>query len=116
MFIGAIAAWGALGLDQHKATRALVEAAGACETRHEVHIGCYGWYEPSLVFYCRREVRRLTLEDDVREHLQCPLPAFLFVPADLWQHLEARVEGPHRILARRWDLYRNCEVLVVGNR
>lgn len=115
-FVGGLASWGGVALDEHKATRPLVELAGACQSRREVHIGCYQWYEPSLVFYCRREVRRLNAEAEVAEHLQCPLPALLFVPATVWDNLEAKIDAPKRILARRWDFYRRCEVLVVGNR
>lgn len=115
LFVGGLVSWGGLALDAHKAPRALVEAAGACQTQREVHVGCYEWYQPSLVFYCRREVSRLMTEEQALELLQCPLPAYLFVPAGVWKKLESKVEGPHRVLARHWDFYRHCEVLVVGN-
>ena len=115
LFTGGLAFWGGPALDGHKAPRALVEAAAAEQHERDVRVGCYQWYQPSLVFYCRREVRRLENEDQAIEFLQSALPVYLFLPAPVWQELQARAPQPHRLLARHWDFYRNCEVVVVVN-
>jgi hypothetical protein len=116
LFVAAAAIWFTAALDDFKAPRALVEEAQARHDREEVHIGCYEWYQPSLVFYCRREVELLPHECDALAHLECPLPAFLFLPAPAWERLESKVATPCRLVARHWDLYRNCEVVVISNR
>lgn len=116
LFIGGLFTWGTVALDAHKAPRALVQAADAQHTDREIRVGCYQYFQPSLVFYCRREVHRLESEEQALEFLRCPLPAYLFVPATVWEKLEASVVGPHHLLARHSDFYRRCDVVVVRNR
>jgi 4-amino-4-deoxy-L-arabinose transferase-like glycosyltransferase len=116
LFIGGLVAGGAVALDAYKAPRALVRAARVQQTDHDIRVGCYQYFQPSLVFYCRREVQRLENDEQVLEFLRCPLPVYLFVPATVWEKLEARIGGPYHLLARHGDLYRRCEVVVVANR
>ncbi len=116
LFIGTLAAWGSVAVDRHKAPRTLVQAMGESPTQREIRTACYQYFQPSLVFYCRREVFRLASEQEVREFLSSPLPVYLFVPAAVWDALEASMTGPHRVLGRQRDLYRGCDVLVVTNR
>ena len=116
LFVGSLAAWGSSALDAYKAPRALVELAQAQQTESEIRIGCYQYFQPSLVFYCRREVHSLESEEKVLEFLKNPLPAYLFTPASVWESLEGKIAREHRVLARRRDLYRHCDVVVVTNR
>ena len=115
-FISALAIWGTVALDAHKAPRALVASAQARQLHDEVRIGAYEWWQPSLVFYCQREVKSLIGEQQALDFLQTPLQVFLFVPAKVWADLETKAAGSHRLLARHWCFYRNCEVVVVTNR
>ncbi|TMQ31914.1 MAG: glycosyltransferase family 39 protein [Planctomycetota bacterium] len=115
VFIGTLAAFGGVALDQHKAPRMLVRWSGARQTDREVRVACYQYFQPSLVFYCGREVQILPSEREALEFLRCPLPVFLFLPETIWAELEPKVSGPH-VLARHYDLYRHCQVVVVGNR
>ncbi len=115
LFVGIMAAGGSLRVDSFKAPRPLVKDAGAFQTDRDIRIGCYQFYQPSLVFYCRREVRILNNEDEALQFLRCPLPAFLIVSAPEWESLAAKVRVPHRLLAKHRDLYKNCEVVVVTN-
>lgn len=108
--------WGAAALDAHKAPRTLVAQADAKQLHREVRIGCYGWYQPSLVFYCEREVQQLLSEQQALDFLRSPLEVYLFVPMQIWEGLEGKVSGPSRLLARQRCLYRNCEVVVISNR
>lgn len=116
VFIGVLAGWGAAFLDAYKAPRALVETADACRTDHEVRIGCFDYYQPSLVFYCQREVNRFTTEKQAVDFLRSTLPVYLFVPEPVWQRLEPQVIGSHRLLGRHPDMYRRCDVVVVTNK
>jgi 4-amino-4-deoxy-L-arabinose transferase-like glycosyltransferase len=116
VFTGGLFAWGTVALDSYKAPRALVQAANVQQTNNDIRVACYRYFQPSLVFYCRREVQHLESEQQVLEFLRCPLPAYLFVPATVWEELKTSVSGPHHLLARHGDLYKRCEVVVVGNR
>jgi 4-amino-4-deoxy-L-arabinose transferase-like glycosyltransferase len=115
LFIGTLAGYGSLALDVHKAPRLLVQMSDAQQTEREVRVACYQYFQPSLVFYCRREVHTLFSEQKALEFLRCPLPVYLFLPAGVWEKLEKQVPGPHRLLARHYDIYRHCEVVVVSN-
>jgi 4-amino-4-deoxy-L-arabinose transferase-like glycosyltransferase len=113
-----LAAWGSAALNRHKAPRPLVEQAGALCRDRDIRIAAYQLeYLPSLNFYCQRNVTHLP-EDDraVRNVLQLPYPVYLFLPAELWDDLRARVGGKARIVARHRDMYHACEVVVVTNR
>jgi hypothetical protein len=116
LFIGGLSAWGSIALDAHKAPRTLVQAARAHQTDRDIRVGCYEYFQPSLVFYCRREIQRLESEGQVVEFLRCPLPVYLFVPAAVWEKLKDKVREPYHLLARKRDLYRRCDIVVVANR
>jgi 4-amino-4-deoxy-L-arabinose transferase-like glycosyltransferase len=117
VFLGLLAGGGSGALEPRKAPRALTEAFQAQQDEPDIRVGCYRYFQPSLVFYCGREVQGFTDAKEVVEFLRCPLPVYVFVPAPVWeQELQARVKGPWRLLGRRRDLYRNCDVVVVTNR
>jgi hypothetical protein len=116
LFTGLLAIWVAPALDAFKAPRFLVETAQARQLDREVRIGCFAYYQPSLVFYCQRQVNRLFSEQQAIEFLRSPLEVYLFVPAEVWQGFESKVPGPHRLLGRHRCLYSNCEVVVITNR
>jgi 4-amino-4-deoxy-L-arabinose transferase-like glycosyltransferase len=115
-YLAVLAGWGAGALEKHKAPRELVRGLHDNLTAHEVRIGAYQYFQPSLVFYCQREVQKLKSEDELIEFLTCPLPVYLFMPASVWQQLRPRLAGMCHPLGRRRDLYRNCDVVVVTNR
>jgi 4-amino-4-deoxy-L-arabinose transferase-like glycosyltransferase len=115
LFFGALATWGTQALDRYKAPRPLVETTDAQLTKRDIRIGCFQYFQPSLVFYCRREVQRLTDERQTLEFLRTPMPVYLVLPAQAWQALERKVTIPYRQLARHYDLYRHCEIVIVSN-
>jgi 4-amino-4-deoxy-L-arabinose transferase-like glycosyltransferase len=115
-FIGTLATYGSVALDGFKAPRGLVQASKAQATQHEIRVGSYRYFQPSLVFYCRREVQQCATEEQALEFLRMPLQTYLFLPAVEWQALEGKLRGPHRLLARHYDLYRHGEIVVVTNR
>jgi hypothetical protein len=117
VFLGVLAGGGSMALEGRKAPRALTQALLAEQDEPDVRVGCYKYFQPSVVFYSGREVRSLTSAKEVVEFLRCPLRVYLFVPAQVWENeLQTRIQGPCRLLGRRRDLYRNCDVVVVTNR
>ncbi len=116
LFIGPLAVWGGTSLDEYKAPRALGLAIARRQSEREIRIACFGYSQPSLVFYCKREVSSLAQQADALEFLRSPLQVFLVVPAELWNDIKKNVKDPHFVLARHHDLYKACEVVLVTNR
>jgi 4-amino-4-deoxy-L-arabinose transferase-like glycosyltransferase len=114
VLVGALAA-GSSSVDAYKAVRPLAEAIQADQTEREIRVACYGYYQPSLVYYCRREVTRLQRESEALEFLHYPIPVYLLVPAKAWPALAAKVGTPCRVVGRHYDLYKGSDVMVVTN-
>jgi 4-amino-4-deoxy-L-arabinose transferase-like glycosyltransferase len=115
LFTAPLAAWGVAAVDRHKAPRDLAGALPADQQFRDVRVGAFNYFQPSLVFYCRREVLRLETHEQVYEFLRTPLPSYLFVRADAWAACPARVLLPCREVARHYDLYDGKEVVVISN-
>jgi 4-amino-4-deoxy-L-arabinose transferase-like glycosyltransferase len=113
LFSALLAALGPVAVDRYKAPRTLAAALPADQTSRDVRIGAYEYFQPSLVFYCQREVRRLDTETSARQLLEGPLPAFLFVPAPVWEGLRAKTSA--REVARHRDLYDGRDIVLVTN-
>jgi 4-amino-4-deoxy-L-arabinose transferase-like glycosyltransferase len=114
LFVGLLFVGGSLCLDRYKAPRALVAAAQACDDSRDIRIGAYQYFQPSLVFYCQREVKCLDSEQGALEFLHCPLPVFLLMPSDIWESVKSKVGPRVRLLGRHTDVYRQCEIVIVG--
>jgi 4-amino-4-deoxy-L-arabinose transferase-like glycosyltransferase len=115
LFTASLDAWGAGAVDAWRAPRALAAALPPDQTRREVRVGAFAYFQPSMIFYCRREVVNLKTEEDALAFLKGPLPSYLFVPAEKWRELEARAAAPHRLIARRPEFYEGGDVVVVTN-
>jgi 4-amino-4-deoxy-L-arabinose transferase-like glycosyltransferase len=100
-------------LEARKACRPLVAAAGACRPADEIRIAYLAYFQPSLVFYCRREVSELYSPQQALDLLGGPLPAYVFCPAEIGDQLA--LAGAYRIAGRQPDLYRRFDVVVVTN-
>jgi 4-amino-4-deoxy-L-arabinose transferase-like glycosyltransferase len=115
LFTALVAGWGAGAVEGWKAPQLLVRTLPSDQTRRDSRVATYAYFQPSLIFYCQREVVCLGSEQQVLDFLQGPLPSYLFIPADQWNAIEAKVRGPHRLLGKRRDLYQNRDVVVVTN-
>jgi 4-amino-4-deoxy-L-arabinose transferase-like glycosyltransferase len=115
-FVGLMATLPVRAVDAYKAPRPLVATAGACQPGEEVRVGCYAYFQPSLVFYCRREVSELLTEQQALEFLRSPLPAYLVCPATVGEALAARAAGACRMADRRPDLFRGTDIVILTNR
>jgi 4-amino-4-deoxy-L-arabinose transferase-like glycosyltransferase len=115
-FVAALAATAPAEMDRYKAPRGLVADTRLDDPTRDLRAGSYDWFQPSVVFYARREVAKLPGPDAAAEFLAVPTPGYLFVPEPTWrQWIAPKVTTPHRVAARRFDFYRNCDVLVVTN-
>jgi 4-amino-4-deoxy-L-arabinose transferase-like glycosyltransferase len=115
VFLVALACWGLDLVDGFKAPRPLAQALPEDHLRREVQVGAIDYFQPSLVFYCQRQVH--CPEDPVRilHFLYTPLPVYLFVRAETWRQLRALAPASYHLVARRRDLYNDREVLLVTN-
>src|SRR5260370_1863556 len=65
VFVGALAGWGSTAVERHKAPRALGAVFRAERLDGDVLVGAYEYFQPSLVFYCRREIVQWAAEFQV---------------------------------------------------
>ncbi len=115
LFTAGVGTWGGSALEAWKAPRALAAALPPDQTRREVRVAAYAYFQPSLIFYCQREVSRLETERQALEFLRGPLPSYLFVPVEKWRDLKAKVPEAHELFGPRRDLFDRCDVVVVTN-
>jgi 4-amino-4-deoxy-L-arabinose transferase-like glycosyltransferase len=115
VFVASAAGWGAVVVDRCKAPRALVSALPADQLHRDVRIAAWGYFQPSLVFYCGREVNQLKADWQLPELLRGPLPAYAFLPEREWEEIQRRWPSSGRAIARHQDLYDGCTIVVVTN-
>ncbi|MCI0704159.1 MAG: glycosyltransferase family 39 protein [Planctomycetia bacterium] len=114
-FTALVAAFPPVAVDSYKAPKELVRASGVGDPSRDLRLAHCDWFQPSVVFYAKREVVELNSAEKVAEFLAIPTPGYLFIPAKTWERIEEKVTVPTRIVARHYDFYRNCEVVVVTN-
>jgi 4-amino-4-deoxy-L-arabinose transferase-like glycosyltransferase len=115
LLIGVVAACGPVLVDRAKAPRELVRMMPADQEFREVRVATYGYFQPSLVFYCQREVLTWENHRQVQDFLDGPLPSYLFVPAEQWNELRPRLTVRCHVLGAKYDLYDGCDIIVVTN-
>jgi 4-amino-4-deoxy-L-arabinose transferase-like glycosyltransferase len=116
LFTGLLALGPVYVIDSLKAPEALASVIRERHTDPEIRIATYQYFQPSLVFYCGREVVQFSSDQQVVDLLSGPLPAYLFVPSQVWGDLQAKVTEKVSILGTHRDLYRNCDVVLITNR
>ena len=117
VFVGLVAAFPPAEFDRYKSPRELVRATGLADPDRDVRVAAVDWFQPSVVFYTRREVQKLASAEDVTAFLANPTPGYLFVPEPSWKAWFAGrlAVAPPRVAARRFDFYKNCDILVLTN-
>jgi hypothetical protein len=117
--VGVIAAGPPLVVDRYKATKELVRISGAHQPDRDIRLAALQYFQDSqsLVFYAGRRVEVLHSAEQANLFLATPRPAYLFVPEPLWaEHFAGKpATPPHRVVARKYDFYRNADILVVTN-
>jgi 4-amino-4-deoxy-L-arabinose transferase-like glycosyltransferase len=115
VFTAALAFWGVNLVERFKAPRPLVQALPKDHLRREVRVGAIGYFQPSLVFYCQREVHCPENAVAALQFLYTPLPVYLFVSEEMWKQLQAVAPTSFRLVARHRDLYNGRDVLLMTN-
>ena len=114
-WVGVMAAGPILAIDRQKAAKVLVEVSGAHQPENDIRLAALAYFQESLVFYAERRVEKLFNADEAAGFLAMPRPGYLFVPAKEWDRVAERVTVPVRVAARKYDFYRNADILVVTN-
>jgi 4-amino-4-deoxy-L-arabinose transferase-like glycosyltransferase len=116
LFTALLSAFPPLVIDERKAARELVRQSGTGDPGRDLRLAQFHWFQPSLVFYTGREVSELKEPEVAAAFLAVPTPAYVFVPEQTWErNLRPHVAVPTRVVARRYDFYRNLDILVVTN-
>jgi hypothetical protein len=117
VFIAGLGAWASTAVERYKAPRAVVRALPGDTQTREVRIATAGWFQPSLVFYCGREVAEFKPDDEgqIVNFLRGPLESYLFLPAESWEALRPRMPAAAHLIARHYDLYQRHDIVVVAN-
>jgi 4-amino-4-deoxy-L-arabinose transferase-like glycosyltransferase len=116
VFVGLVAAFPPGAFDHYKAPEALVRDSGVSDPARDLRLAACDWFQPSLVFYARREVAKIHGPDEAADFLAIPTPGYLFIPEPTWNEwVKDKVALPWRIAARRYDFLKNCDVVVVTN-
>jgi len=117
LFVALLAAFPIVGLDHYKAPRSLVVQAGLRQRDRDIRLLALEWFQPSLVFYSEREVRRLKDWREAAPMLATDQPVYLFVPDKVWTQVIAAdpTAAKYRTIARQFDFYKNGDILVVTN-
>lgn len=116
VYVGLIAAFPPVVMDQYKAAKELATEAGAIRPHEEIRLGSVQFFPESLVFYAQRRVEKLHNIHEISDFLATPRPGLIFVPKPLWEEqLAGKLAPRHRIVASRYDFLKNAEILVVSN-
>ena len=81
----------------------------------DLFVASYDYFQPSLVFYCRREVSSLQNDAQALDFLRLPLQTYLVTPVDVWDRMRSRAGDSCRVLGERYDLYTGQSVVLVSN-
>ena len=117
LFAGVLAAFVPQEVDARKAVKPLVMQSGARALDRDVRIASVDFHQPSITFYTARRVEHLGTPEAAAGFLSLDIESFLFVPEPFWEkEVKPRVKVTTREVARHYDFYRNCDVLVIRNR
>lgn len=116
LFVGLTASFAVVAFDRYKAPRDLVRDSGAFDPNQDIRLASLDYTQPSVTFYAQRDVERLTSPQAAADYLMTNRPGFLFLTAETWPKVAPLIDRPVHIVARRFDLYRHQDVLVISNR
>lgn len=111
-----VAAWVSAEFNGVKPAAELVELAGARQRDADLRIGIWQMeHLPSLNFYVERDVISLQSERELRSLLRYPLPVYVLLPAGVWEKCKPHTRQLAHEMARRPDIYRQVEAVVIAN-
>jgi 4-amino-4-deoxy-L-arabinose transferase-like glycosyltransferase len=116
VFTGTLMAGVSSTIDRYRAPRPLANSLPDDHLRREVRIASFAYFQPSLVFYCKRRVEVFYNERQAAAFLQSPLDSYLFLPAEQWERVKELAPPSCRLVGRHHDLLRGRVIVVVTNR
>ncbi len=111
LFSGSFGIWNGSSLNPYKAPDHLAAAVPAGQLGREVQFCTFGWFQPSIVFYCKREVRPFEEHQlaEIEGFLAAPRESYLFTTDQLAAKLQER--GWNMVeLTMQYDFYKNAKV------
>lgn len=108
--------WNGASLNQIKAPRKLASFLPANHLTMETRLGHFDWFQPSLIFYCQREVSPIKDPSELEKFLRHPSPSFVFLPKKRWEELKDTLGPSIKPVGQATDFYKNCEVVLLANR
>jgi len=114
-FTGALGAWNGSNLNEIKAPKLLSQFLPEDHLTREIVIATHDWFQPSITFYCKRQINTLTSEEEVKQFLEQPIPAYVFMPEKKWDALKLNPSFKAKKIGQATDFYRNCNVVLLTN-
>ena len=102
-------------LEASKATKKLANALPPDHHQREVRLLAWEYFQPSLVFYCQREIQRVDHLEGLVSLLNLPQETYAFLPERRIAGLQQRTQA-FDVLARHKDLYSGKTIVLIGNR
>jgi hypothetical protein len=115
LFISTLAGGVLETINPQKPSRSLAEELPADQLYQDIRIGACDYFQPSLVFYCQREVKNLPAPESGLVFLSGPLPSYLILRERTWQQIRDQAPPGVRVLAKRREMYFNDDVVLVAN-
>nr|BAL56404.1 hypothetical conserved protein [uncultured Planctomycetota bacterium] len=117
VFVALGAAIGPVLVHPAKVAHRLGQTIRQSQTEPEIRVACYGWFQPSIVFYVQRPVANLREVQEACDWLDHPLESYLIVSRPWWEErLLPALKTSATVLACYWDFTRRREILVIVNR
>lgn len=114
-FLALVASLPTVAMNEYKCPVSLVQEANLHQPERDIRIAAFQWLRHSVVFYARREVKKIDTISDLNEFLSLKRPGYVIIPVPVWERIQAEVTVPTRELARHYDFYARCDVLVLAN-
>ncbi len=114
-FTTLLAAGAVAAVEPYKAPRALAALLPSDQRQRECRIATLDYFQPSLVFYCQRQVLAFDHAEAALQFLKQPLSAYLMLPIEQWEQLKSRVPTGTKELGEHYDMYQRKVIVVVTN-
>ncbi len=115
LFVGLIAAFPVMAVDQLKAPRSLAQQAGIHANFATAKVSMYDYPQPSLVYYMGARIPKLSDPFSTAKFLSQSEPAYLVIPESTWEKISAEANVSVHPIARAYDFYQHEQILVLGN-
>jgi 4-amino-4-deoxy-L-arabinose transferase-like glycosyltransferase len=102
--------------DVEKSSRPLSQIIRERTQEPDLRLGAFNCFEPSLVFYCQREVIDIDSEEAALQFLRFQTQVCVVMSTQDWMRLQKRAGQECHVLGQARDLYSSQRLVVVTNR